>query len=111
MSQLLALFHLTHQNKRDSIQRNGLLPQSNERFGYENKIFLFSNKQDLNEIIPMICGVRFDLWQIDNSKLNMELTIDEFAKLPGCFFTTEKIPAKYLTLIKSWSEINEPDWI
>ena len=44
-----------------------------------------------------------DLWEIDNTKLNLPLKGDEFAKMKRCFYTEIPIPAQFLKFKKTFT--------
>ena len=98
------LYHLSNVNLRDSILQKGLIPASKNGsvISYENRIFLLTNDEKLHEIQEMTGkhSCYMDLWEIDNSKINLQLFLDEFAKNPRCCYTHQAIPSKYLTLVK-----------
>ena len=98
------LYHLANSNLRDNILENGLVPASKNGpvIIYQNRIFLLTNDKNLYEIQEMTGkhSCYMDLWEIDNSKLNLNIFLDEFAKDIRCCYITERISPEYLKLAK-----------
>lgn len=98
-------FHLAKTSARNEILQKGIVPHSlrGPVIFYENRVFLLTDKSKLYEIQEMTGKhtCQMDLWEIDNSKLNLKPHLDEFAKNSRCCYVNEKIPKESIRLVKT----------
>ena len=99
------LYHLSSVVNRENILKNGLLPHSvnGPVIFYSDRICLLTNKNRLFEIQEITgkhtCAM--DLWEIDNSNLDLNLILDEYAKNSRCCYVTTPILVDKIKLIKT----------
>lgn len=101
----LKLYHISSITNREKILSEGLIPHSMNGpvIFYSNRVFLLTSTERIFEIQELIgkhiCFM--DVWEIDNSDLNLNLNLDDIAKDKRCCYVSDIIPSSKLKLVKT----------
>jgi len=100
------LYHFSTTSKRQVILKNGLAPSthSGSVIKYENRLHLFAGLNHLYQIKDLVGTYdELDLWEIDTTKLNLSLQIDNNAEIENCFYTKCMISPNHIKIKATFS--------
>ena len=103
------LYHVTDIKKIPSIKKIGLLPYQNIEMSDEKGVYMFTNKDDMDQALTNWLGDRFDddddimIVTIDKNKITSKL----YSEVPYEVFSKEAIPPNAIINI---NKILEFEW-